>query len=563
MIIKYLKNYKFEILFFAILGAVLLLNLGASSLWEPDEPRYAEAVREMFEKGDFLTPHYNYEYRFDKPIFYYWMIAGSFKLFGMNDFALRFPSAVLTFLTILFLYLLVYKIYGRTSAVCSSVVLATMFNYIKLGRYAIPDASWIFFITAAFYFFISGLHEPKKANLHMPLGYVMLAFAAITKSPVGVAIPAIVFAIYMVIRKDWSLWKRMRVNIGILILFLISAPWYLYMIFRYKAEYFRYYFVSDHFFRYFTYEFGRSRPVWYYIQILLGDFLPWTLFFVLAFFNKQLRLKNIKDKKTENYTFLILLWGLTVLIIFSLSGTKLPHYISPAYPPFAILTGIYLSTVISGEKKLNIKCRIAQSLVILTFLAAGILLLVHIKYLTDEHLTTLSTFLCGAIPLLFCVGLVYLFVRKKFDFYIKTAGIGLLMAYLAIIMLLMPVYEKTVPLKDISLNLKKMLEKTDKVALYKTINPAIMYYLHKKVIDIQTTEDLEKFLNQDVRVFIITKSENIRDFENNIQAPFYEIDRKSRYLPRFDNFYKKPREAVNFELVLLSNQPTQIKKGYN
>jgi len=100
-----------------------------------------------------------------------------------------------------------------------------------------------------------------------------------------------------------------------------------------------------------------------------------------------------------------------------------------------------------------------------------------------------------------------------------------------------------------------MLEKTDKVALYKTINPAIMYYLHKKVIDINNSEDLEKFLAQDTRVFIITKSENIRDFENNIQAPFYEIERKSRYLPRFDNFYKKPKEAVNFELVLLSNKP--------
>ena len=274
MIIKFLKNYKFEILFFAVLGAVLLLNLGASSLWEPDEPRYAEAVREMYETGDFLTPHYNYEYRFDKPIFYYWLIAGSFKLFGMNDFALRFPSAVLTFLTVLFLYLLVHKIYGRAAAVCSSVVLATMFNYIKLGRYAIPDASWIFFITATFYFFLTGFYNPKKTNLHMPLGYVMLAFATITKSPVGAAIPAIVFAVYMVIRKDWSLWKRMKVNIGILILFLISAPWYLYMIFRYKAEYFRYYFVSDHFFRFFTYEFGRARPVWYYIQILLGDFLP-------------------------------------------------------------------------------------------------------------------------------------------------------------------------------------------------------------------------------------------------------------------------------------------------
>lgn len=555
---SYIKNYKFEIIFFVILAAVLLMNLGASSLWEPDEPRYAEAVREMFEKGDFLTPRYNYEYRFDKPIFYYWLIAGSFNIFGMNDFALRFPSAVLTFLTVLFIYLLVLKTYSKTAAICTSVVLATMFNFIKLGRYAIPDASWIFLITAAFYFFFIGLQNPKKANLYLSLGYVFLAFAAITKSPLGIIIPAIVFFIYMMLRKDWNLWNRMKVNLGLIIMLVISAPWYLYMIIRYKSDYFQYYFVSDHFFRFFTYDFGRARPVWYYVQILLGDFLPWTLFFILAFFNKQLRWKNIKDKKTENYTFIVFLWGLIVLIVFSLSSTKLPHYISPAYPPMAVLTGIYLSNIISSRKKISVRNKISQSLVILTFLMASILLFVHIKYLIVEKLTSPFTLLCGLVPLLFSVWLIYLFVKNKFEFFIKSAGIGLLISYISIIMLLLPVYEKTVPLKDISLKLKGMLENTDRVALYKTINPAIMYYLHKKVTDINTVEELEKFLKQENRVYVITKGENIYDFANNIQAPFYEIARKSRYLPRFDNFYKKPKEAVNFELVLLSNKPVNI-----
>ena len=430
-----------------------------------------------------------------------------------------------------------------------------MFNYIKLGRYAIPDACWIFFISSAMYFFFSGLQDEKKAKSHIAMGYVMLAFAAITKSPVGIAIIGIVFALYMIIRKDWSLWKRMKVNLGLIILFLISAPWYLYMIIRYKSDYFHYYFVSDHVFRFFTYDFGRARPIWYYVQILLGDFLPWTLFFALAFFNKQLRWKNIKDKRSENYTFLIFLWGLIILIVFSLSSTKLPHYISPAYPPFAALTGVFLSSVVAAKKKPNVRTQIAQSLVILTFLAASILLAVHIVFLLGEKLTSIVTLLCAIIPMLFCILLIILMIKTKFELFIKTAGFGLLLSYLAVILFLLPVYEKTVPLKDISLYLKNMVQKSDKVALYKTINPSIMYYLHKKVIDINSPEELERFLNQNGRVFVITKSENIYDFENNLQAPIYEITRKSRYLPRFDNFYKKPKEAVNFELVLLSNQP--------
>ncbi len=548
--IKYL-----EIIFFILVALVLLVKLGESSLWEPDEPRYAEAVREMFESGDYLTPHYNYEYRFDKPILYYWFIAGAAKIFGLNDFSIRLPSAIFTFLTVLLIYLMGRRLYGRAAAFSSAVVLSTLFNFVKLGRYAIPDATWIFFITAAFYFFFLGLHEPEKSKQRMYLGYVMISLATISKSPVGAFIPALVFLIYMLLRKDWSLWKRMRVNAGIAIYAVISVPWFAYMLIKYKSAYFNYYFVSDHLSRFFTSDFLRPRPFYYYFQILLGDFLPWTLFLVLAFFMSELKFDKIRDKKSENFTFLIALWAGVILLTFSLSGTKLPHYINPAFPPLALITGIYISKFIEGKNRPGKRFMISQSVVVLTLLILVVFVFIHGHFLIAESMVSPVIYVLAVLPLIISGFLIYTIVRKKITYFIFISGIGILLLYLGVITILMPVYEHTKPVKDISLYLKSIVKPEDEVCLYKTINPAVMYYLEKKVHEIDKPADLNKFIGRNKRIFIVTKARTVYDFENKITVPVYEIKRQARYLPRFTNFFKRPKKAINYELVLLSNRP--------
>ena len=86
-----IRNYA--LLFF---GCLLLHVAGTWSLplIDRDEPRFAEASREMIERGDYVVPHFNNQVRLDKPPLTYWMQTASYKIFGENDFAARFPSAV-------------------------------------------------------------------------------------------------------------------------------------------------------------------------------------------------------------------------------------------------------------------------------------------------------------------------------------------------------------------------------------------------------------------------------------------------------------------------------------
>src|ERR1700746_3686791 len=84
---------KYAILF---IGCLLFHILGTWSLplIDRDEPRFAEASREMIQRGDYVVPYFNNQLRLDKPPLTYWAQTASYRIFGENDFAARFPSAV-------------------------------------------------------------------------------------------------------------------------------------------------------------------------------------------------------------------------------------------------------------------------------------------------------------------------------------------------------------------------------------------------------------------------------------------------------------------------------------
>ena len=103
-----------------VLGVPFFQYLGALPLIDPDEGRYAEIPREMLERGDLITPTLNYVKYFEKPPLLYWINAASLKIFGQNEFAARFPSALCGLLTVLTLYIIARHLYGRRCALISA-----------------------------------------------------------------------------------------------------------------------------------------------------------------------------------------------------------------------------------------------------------------------------------------------------------------------------------------------------------------------------------------------------------------------------------------------------------
>ena len=131
------KEWIVPFLLIFVCSLFYLLKLGSYRLIDVDEPRYAEAAKEILNLHNWITPHFNYELRFDKPIFFYWLIAFSYLTFGITEFAARFPSAILAILLVLFTYLFGRKTISKSYGLISALILATSIEFIAIARMSI------------------------------------------------------------------------------------------------------------------------------------------------------------------------------------------------------------------------------------------------------------------------------------------------------------------------------------------------------------------------------------------------------------------------------------------
>lgn len=301
-----------RIIILVITGSVLFLSLlGLRGLCEPDEGRYAEISREMVESGDWLTPRLNYIKHFHKPPLVYWMTAAGFTLFGMNEFTARLPAAILGILGLVITYRLSIQM-GRDkdAGLFSGIVLATTLQYFGWTQVLSSDMVFGFFILLAFYGFWARSY----------LFYIGMAFAFMTKGPVGVIIPALVIL--------FTRGKVFNVLKGIILFLLIVSPWFIYVCSK-NPGLLRYFLFYQSLNRLFTDVHGRGGNIFYFIPVLLIGGLPWIIFMPWAF--------KIKDKAN----LFLAMWIVIPVIFFSLSGSKLPGYILPIYPAISIFTGNY------------------------------------------------------------------------------------------------------------------------------------------------------------------------------------------------------------------------------
>src|SRR6185369_2283494 len=148
-----------------VASLAILAGLGNGTFWEPDEPRFAEATRQMFARGDFVTPYLNGVPRFEKPILFYWTQAAAFTAFGDNEFAARVPSAIAGVGIVLILYLLGVEIAPRRAAFVAALVMATMFRFVTFARIGLTDVPVMFFVITALYGFIRTV-QPLSGGDH-------------------------------------------------------------------------------------------------------------------------------------------------------------------------------------------------------------------------------------------------------------------------------------------------------------------------------------------------------------------------------------------------------------
>jgi 4-amino-4-deoxy-L-arabinose transferase-like glycosyltransferase len=316
--------------------AALFWQLGGPALFEPDEGRNAEKAREILVLKDWVTPHENFNPVLDKPIFFYWLIALAYKIFGISEWAARLPSALAALGCLVLVYRFALLRWDRWTALWSALILLTCVEFFALARIVIFDMSVAFFMTLSLCAFYEAAHtdDVRWRRLCCFALYLGLGTATLLKGLIGLVVPGMVFFFHLLLTRQWRLLGRIELIPGALLFLALVLPWYVAAEMR-NPGYLHYYFWDEHFGRFVTNEFDRGEPWYYFIGVGFVGFLPWTLLLPRA---AKAAWKITQAEKFDDKTIYMMLWAVVPFVFFSLSKSKLPHYILPIFPALAILT---------------------------------------------------------------------------------------------------------------------------------------------------------------------------------------------------------------------------------
>ncbi len=474
------KDLTFLTLLF---GIVYLQFLGRLPFLEPDEGRYAEIPREMLESGDFITPFLNYVKYFEKPPLIYWLNALSMRLFGQNEFAARLPSALCGLLTILFVYHLGRSLFGRRQGLTAALILGSCAGFMIQNRMILTDIPLTFCLTTALGCFILASREgERRAGLYYHLFYLFAALAVLAKGLIGMFLPGGVLFFHLLLTRRWRLLREMRLPTGLLLFFLVGAPWFLLVSLK-NPEFARFFFIHEHFERFLTKVHGRYQPLWFFIPIIFAGMLPWSVLIPASFRGIW---KERRDSGGDSRLYLAI-WFILIFLFFSKSNSKLVPYILPVYPAAALLIGDMIIRTLDGERRpLWFSARIMAAVMMIIGIAGA----VAPPYVPDGVLTPTAGAIIGG--LFFAQGfMAAVAVRRKAPALLVTG----VTAVALLLMLIGPplVLERVAEFKELKSFGEEILRSApgDAVVVSQGVLQGLSFYSRRRVVILGGVGELE------------------------------------------------------------------------
>ena len=332
---------------FAVFLLALLFfgcGVGNTSLWNIDEPIYAQSLKDQIAQHNLVVPTFNARLMPDKPALNYWLMWTGVKVLGLNSWGLRMGSAVVGALLILYLIMALRRLYGENIALIGGLLTATALHSTVIFRGATPDPLLILTVTIALLSYLRGYLFPDIRSRELLIAYAAMAFATLDKGPIGFLLPGLIIVLFLLLRRELSfLWREGRLDWGIPLFLVIMLPWYLAVGVETHWAWDRAFIFKQNIGRFDDSMQGHRGPwVYYPISTFLG-MLPWSIFLPQAF--RNLWLSRQRFLRSQPKTLFLLVWAATWIGFFTLSATKLPNYVWEAYPPLFILLAAYFEKV--------------------------------------------------------------------------------------------------------------------------------------------------------------------------------------------------------------------------
>jgi len=314
-------------------------------LIDRDEPRFAEATREMIARHEWIIPYFNHHFRFDKPVLTYWLMRGGYLLFGIDPFGARFHSIISALLTAVVIFALGRRHFSNRIGGAAAVGFLTCFQVFLHGRSATADMPMVLAVAVsqmALYELLCRESQPRPHRWFFIL-YVALAIGFLAKGPIAILVPLLtVLLLRFALWRRPLPWARLKPQWGLPLVLIIVGAWGVPALYLTHGLFWQVGMekhVIDRGLEVFD---GRFYSPFFYLVTAFFSLCPWIAFAGEGF-------RAVRAHWDRSNAFLAA-WLLSPYLIFTFYATQLPHYVMPGFPAFFLLTAQALEFPESGNR---------------------------------------------------------------------------------------------------------------------------------------------------------------------------------------------------------------------
>lgn len=537
---------------FAILFVLAIVpyfvDLGGSAIWDANEAFYVETPREMMERGDFITPFFNYEPRINKPVLSYWIVGAFYHAFGVSvgvqRLAIAFGALAIVVSAVGLARVLAPRLgqQGRSAALVAAVGIASLPRLLMLGRRIFIDIWITAFMSLTLMFFALSERFPERRRLYLILMYVAAGLGMLTKGPVAIVLPGLAFLLYLLVQRELRRVGAMMLPLGALIVLAIVVPWYAALYHVHGWEYIRSFIVSENLERYTSgYGVHQDRSLWFYIPVILSDSFPLSPLLIVA--------AVAAWRERERLDVLLWCWIVTIVGFFSLSAGKQDLYI---FPTIAAAVALSAAAIERGQERPEWRVWTTGALAVAAFLVATAGVGVLWLFITAGRIYSLAGVLTvGVCAVAGGASALILLRTKRVDAAVVALLAGMIAINWTFVLRVLPSFERYKPAPAISRILAPRLAPEDAVAYYEVALPSLVYYLRHHVDTYFEKQALIDALHTPRRVFVVLSERDYDALSPTFGTPTCVIE-------RFETFDVKLRSVLRREplphLVLITNR---------
>lgn len=520
----------------------LSYQLGEVPPYHADENFYVESSLRMIESGDFITPVYNEKKRFAKPIMYYWMVATSYKIFGISLASARLPSLLFGTLSIGLTFLLACRLFNSRVGLLSAFILPSIYLHFQISRWSTTDMALSFFILLALYLFVLWFETGFKKNIFSYLFYFAIGLGFMVKGPPAILIPGFTIAGFLIATKRKSCFKDLSITKGLSILAITIFPWFVAMLWIHGDE-FKDHIVGNEIKNRLVHDTPFS---FYYLGVLFRYQLPWSLFFFFAVLRQFGFLGFVSEKKLswvekikgfcknigkhlnlffregkESLVFCYI-WLAVCLVLFTLLRVEHSRYMLPCCPVFAILTAKFFSD--AEKTPINFGVLGFKGAHFISFLILLILSVFGAIGVFIYGAGPVGIFLMPLTLLIGAISFIWFFRFKSYGKMVFSVSLSLVLTFSFLSGDVIP-FVNRYPMKKFS-NYINQKNFKGPIAVYKLGNnrARLGVLTGRPVAMLHSQIEFEKFLRKNQKVYLVVKQSDWEKEISNLEMKILEDD---------------------------------------